>query len=190
MYLMKYLPWEHKREWMKYPVTSIWKKKIIGSVSWEQPQIMIFGRSHIVPRYTAFLGDKNVKYKYSGVENVANGWPIWFLPLLQDVNSFSNTDFNGCLLNLYRSGIDKMGWHSDNEPEIDQKSDIFSLSLGSTRDFAFKNRISGHRFDLNLCDGDLLIMRAGCQEEWVHSLPVRKRVKGSRINLTFRRFVD
>ena len=34
--------------------------------------------------------------------------------------------------------------------------------------------------------GDLLVMQPRCQSEWVHSVPIRKKVFEARINLTFR----
>ena len=37
-----------------------------------------------------------------------------------------------------------------------------------------------------LTDGDLLLMLPGCQEKYQHSIPVRKRIKEPRLNLTFR----
>ena len=44
------------------------------------------------------------------------------------------------------------------------------------------------RHDLELGDGDLLVMAPGCQQAWLHAVPVRKKVTTARINLTFRVF--
>ena len=43
-------------------------------------------------------------------------------------------EFNAVLVNGYRDGQDAMGWHRDNEKEIDT-SCIASLSLGAGRTF-------------------------------------------------------
>ena len=40
--------------------------------------------------------------------------------------------------------------------------------------------------EIMLEHGSLLLMRAATQSHWEHSLPVMKRVKTARINLTFR----
>jgi alkylated DNA repair dioxygenase AlkB len=135
------------------------------------------------------LAEQGLQYRYSGAIHVGEGWPDWFHPLLEQVNHIAQAQFNGCLLNLYRDGDDRMGWHADDETEIDQSQPIASLSLGSTRDFLFRHRgDQTKRAAIPLADGDLLIMHPGCQERWMHSVPQRRKVKTVRINLTFRHF--
>ena len=123
-------------------------------------------------------------------QHIGSGWPEWFKPLLKNVNRACGSEFNGCLLNLYRHGEDRMGWHADDEPEIDQHSPIASLSLGASRDFQLRHRHnkSQKTVSINLADGDLLIMEPGCQQNWHHCIPQRRRIRSTRINLTFRRF--
>ena len=86
---------------------------------------------------------------------MGNGWPNWFVPLLENVGNTCGIKFNGCLINLYRDGNDCMGWHSDNEKELDSEKSIASLSLGSSRDFLFKNILTFQRERLLLNNGDL-----------------------------------
>jgi alkylated DNA repair dioxygenase AlkB len=82
-----------------------------------------------------------------------------------------------------------MGWHADDEAEIDQSQPIASLSLGSSRDFQLRHRHQKqHRHTLTLSSGDLLVMHPGCQQDWLHGVPQRKRITTPRINLTFRCF--
>lgn len=81
-----------------------------------------------------------------------------------------------------------MGWHADDEPEIDANQAIASLSIGASRTFQFRHRQTRERHDLELGDGDLLVMAPGCQQAWLHAVPVRKKVTTTRINLTFRVF--
>ena len=48
-----------------------------------------------------------------------------------------------------------MGWHADDEAEIDQRLRL-PLSIGATRDFQLRNRSTPqHRTSLPLADGDL-----------------------------------
>jgi alkylated DNA repair dioxygenase AlkB len=136
----------------------------------------------------AFLAEPSVAYRYSGVVHRGQGWPDWFVPLLQQMNERCGVAFNGCLFNHYRDGHDRMGWHADDEPEIDAGQPIASLSLGATRSFQLRRRDGAERHSLELSDGDLLVMTPPCQQQWVHGLPVRKRVTTPRINLTFRVF--
>ena len=156
---------------------------------WQQPIVQVYGRHHPVPRLTMFLAEQEVTYRYSSTRHCGEGWPSWFVPLLDQINTACGCRFNGCLLNLYRHGDDRMGWHADDEADIDQSQPIASLSLGSSRDFQLRHRHQRQQHHtLTLSSGDLLMMHPGCQQDWLHAVPQRKRVKESRINLTFRHF--
>ena len=182
-------PWTLHRGWLAAEDAKRWTRLMAEKIAWEQPVVKVYGRLHPVPRMTAFLADKGVQYRYSGTTHSGEGWPDWFTPLLTSINDACRTRFNGCLLNLYRHGDDRMGWHADDEPEIDQTQPIGSLSLGASRDFHLRHRVKrDRRIALPLSDGDLLIMHPGCQQNWMHSVPQRRRISTPRINLTFRRF--
>lgn len=80
-----------------------------------------------------------------------------------------------------------MGWHSD--PEASGKHDVIaSLSLGATRKFAFKNKTSGERREMDLHHGQLIVMRGDTQRYWLHALLKTKAEKAPRMSLTFRQF--
>ncbi len=180
------IPWTHLPSWMTEEEAQEWNQKINNLVIWEQPLVKVYGKQYLVPRKTSFLSESNIKYTYSGLTHIGNGWPEWFLPLLKQVSIESDAKFNGCLINLYRDGKDRMGWHSDDEPEIDASKPITSLSFGTQRDFCLKHRFENFRESLPLANGDLLIMHPNCQKHWLHSIPIRKKVNQPRINITFR----
>ena len=181
--------WSLHQGWLKADEAKRWQTRLEQQLHWQQPVVQVYGRRHPVPRMTVFLANEGLQYRYSGAVHTGCGWPEWFQPLLNQVNAACETDFNGCLLNLYRHGDDRMGWHADDEAEIDQRAPIASLSIGATRDFQLRNRSTPqHRTSLPLADGDLLVMHPGCQSRWMHSVPQRRKVKTQRINLTFRRF--
>jgi alkylated DNA repair dioxygenase AlkB len=98
--------------------------------------------------------------------------------------------FNSLLLNRYRDGRDRLHWHADDEPELDPRAPIASLSLGSSRSFRLRPRHAPEDgrsplgFELGM--GDLLGMDPPTQEHWLHQVPPRLRLNGERINLTFR----
>tara|TARA_Y100001968_G_scaffold38734_1_gene29560 strand:- start:551 stop:1129 length:579 start_codon:yes stop_codon:yes gene_type:complete len=181
--------WEVISGWMNHNMSLYWINKLQREISWQRPVVKIFGKKHIVPRKTSFLAEKGISYRYSGYTHYGIGWPIWFLPLLELVQQETSIEFNGCLLNLYRSGNDHMGWHSDAEKELDKSKAIASLSLGSERDLLLKNKKLGLKEKLSLSNGDLLIMHPACQDNWLHSLPKRRNITGLRINLTFRKYL-
>ena len=181
--------WSLLEGWLKADEARRWQWRLEQQLQWQQPVVQVYGKRHPVPRMTVFLADQGLQYRYSGAVHTGSGWPKWFQPLLIQINAACEADFNGCLLNLYRHGDDRMGWHADDEPEIDQRAPIASLSLGATRDFQLRHRSTPQRrMSLALADGDLLVMHPGCQSRWMHSVPKRRKVQTTRINLTFRRF--
>jgi alkylated DNA repair dioxygenase AlkB len=79
-----------------------------------------------------------------------------------------------------------MGWHSDDEMELDGEAPIVSVSFGATRKFAFRHKLDGTSISLFLDSGSALAMHPPTQEFWHHSLLKTKLSVGPRINLTFR----
>ena len=79
------------------------------------------------------------------------------------IEKISNTIYDSFLLNKYPNGYSSLGWHSDNESELDENNSITSLSLGARRDFFLRHRTKKHKEILSLGSGDLLIMHPLCQ---------------------------
>jgi hypothetical protein len=108
--------------------------------------------------------------------------------LIQLLKSITPYDFNICLVNYYSTGKNNIGWHSDNE-EKGEIECIASFSFGTQREFAFRNNGEKEQLiSLKLGSGSLLVMNKGCQENYEHCLLQDKKIKESRINITFRRF--
>ncbi|MFK7756586.1 MAG: alpha-ketoglutarate-dependent dioxygenase AlkB [Flavobacteriales bacterium] len=158
-------------------------KTLCGPVDWRQNDITIFGKTYPEPRLTAWYGPP---YKYSSIQWEAQDMPEFLKALQRETEQLCNFSFNAALLNYYRDGQDSMGWHSDDEKEIDQ-SCIASLSFGASRKLKFRLK-SDHsvKEELILTHGSLLIMN-DYQELWQHSIPKTKRVSEPRLNITFRR---
>lgn len=164
--------------------------ELIASSTWQQPELTLYGRTHPVPRLTSWMADPGCTYRYSGIDHS----PVPFSPianaLRQELQQCPGSPiFNSLLLNLYRDGHDRMGWHADDEPELDPTAPIASLSLGASRDLRFRPRSSASGqppLTLRLDDGDLLLMEAPTQRHWQHGLPSRTRVTSQRLNLTYR----
>ena len=151
---------------------------------WRQNDILVFGQWHKEPRLTAWWGPA---YQYANVS-----WPSRPLDgevgvLTNRVMQLAGAEYNGVLVNGYRDGQDSMGWHRDNEPEIDPTS-IASLSLGATRTFKIRDRRTKQVVDVDLGHGDLLVMEH-LQDVHEHSVPKRMKVNDPRMNFTFRRLV-
>lgn len=101
-------------------------------------------------------------------------------------------NYGACLVNWYDGGRHSIGAHSDDERGLVKGVPIFILSWGETRLFrqAPKSLSGGKKLDIEVCDGDLLIMGGTCQQTHKHSVPACVARKGGRISLTFRCFVS
>jgi alkylated DNA repair dioxygenase AlkB len=95
--------------------------------------------------------------------------------------------FDYVLVHLYRDGNDMINYHADKEA---MHTPIASISLGATRKFRFrrKNQTSGFEKEYHLKSGALVLMKTGCQQEYIHGVPQEKKVTMPRINLTLRKF--
>lgn len=159
------------------------------AVAWEQRSISLFGKTHPQPRLTAWYGDPEARYAYSGLAWEPKPWLPALADLRQRVEAAAGCRFNSVLLNLYRDGRDSMGWHSDDEPELGPAPTIASLSLGAERRFRLRPRagmMAAKPFGVDLPHGSLLLMHPPTQAEWQHALPKTARPVGPRLNLTFR----
>lgn len=157
------------------------------SLLWESDQLIMFGKRITTRRKVAWVGDPNCSYTYSGVQKNPQAWTPELIQIKTRFEEMAQTEFNSCLLNLYHDGNDGMGWHSDDEKELDAKAPIASLSLGAKRKFAFRHKESKSTISLFLENGSALIMHTPTQDYWHHSLLKTKTVHEPRINLTFRR---
>ena len=159
--------------------------RLLDEVDWVQEELNVFGRK-LVPRLTAYYG--TFPYRYSGTDHPARELPEVLTAIQQGIaatqKAHCNTELNSVLCNQYRDGNDSMGWHRDNEPEIDPTC-IASVSFGGTRRFKLRHRESREVVDLELESGSLLLM-LDCQNEWEHCLPKTKQPAAPRVNLTFR----
>ena len=161
---------------------------IYKTINWKQEQISFYGKTFPVPRKTAWYGNEGLNYSYSGIKCFPETWTEELLKIKAAIEKFTPPeDFTSVLLNLYNDGNDKMGWHADDEKELGINPTIASLSIGETRRFDLKHKQNKElHYKFELTSGSLLIMRGALQHHWVHQIPVQKKVKNSRINLTFR----
>ena len=162
-------------------------KKILEETPWRQDKIKLFGKLIPIPRQQAWYGEPEATYKYSSLELTPINWTPTLLKIKRDVEEYSKTTFNSCLVNLYRDGNDYAAWHSDDEKELGKNPSIASISLGGTRRFHLKHKTIEKRIRFDLEDGSLLLMTGELQHYWSHQLSKTKKIVAPRINLTFRK---
>lgn len=155
-------------------------------LDWRQNHIKMFGRVMPEPRLVSWIGDQGVEYTYSGLNLLPAPWSPLISELRIMCEDLAGTSFNSVLANLYRTGSDGVGWHSDDEPELGIDPVIASLSLGAERRFDLRHKISREQVKIGLPPGSVAVMSGSCQSNWHHRIAKTKRPIGPRINLTFR----
>lgn len=160
---------------------------LIHDVKWRQDQVHIFGKHHYIPRLQCFQGEPELQYRYSNLCLTAEPWHPLVKQLKEQIEQAYQATFNVVLINYYRDGQDKMGWHSDDETELGNNPTIASISLGAQRRFAMRHKKDKQRkLTFDLANGSLLVMSGETQHFWQHSVPATQRIHTPRINLTFR----
>ena len=153
---------------------------------WEQNFIRLFGKEVSEPRLSTWHAEADLPYTYSGVPRTPHPWKEPLSSLRTACEAHTGQSFNGALLNLYRTGLDAMGWHSDDEAVNGPNPVIASISLGAERRFDFRHKQSREMISVVLPHGSLLVMSGACQTFWLHRIAKTTRQTEPRINVTFR----
>jgi alkylated DNA repair dioxygenase AlkB len=156
------------------------------SIEWKQESMNIYGKQVNFPRLTAWYGDKDKPYSFSGITLQPKVWSKELLEIKDKIEPLSKVQFNSVLLNRYRSGNDSISWHTDEEKELGQNPVIASVNYGATRKFQLRHIVTKEKLEIELTHGSLLIMQGELQHYWQHQVPKTSKVIGERINLTFR----
>ncbi|WP_087732394.1 alpha-ketoglutarate-dependent dioxygenase AlkB family protein [Paraburkholderia piptadeniae] len=173
-------------EWLAPAAAAQLLARVVEEVAWRQDSMFTPAGRVPLPRLTAWQGERDAVYMYSGIRNVPQPWTPAVAELRSAVEATCDAPFNSVLLNRYRSGADSMGWHADREPELGKEPVIASVSLGVARRFDLQHNRTGVVQSYRLKGGSLLVMRGRTQAEWRHRVPKEPKVQGERVNLTFR----
>lgn len=179
-------------DFFNHKESHFFKQSLIKTIDWQQDEVIVYSKKHLIPRLSAWVGDEGKITSYSGLTLHPKAWTPELLEIKKKVELESNTEFNSCLLNYYRDGKDGMGWHQDNEKELGVNPTIASVTFGETRPFQLKHLSNKTLKTINipLTNGSLLIMSGEVQHFWKHQIPKTTKSLGGRINLTFRNILS
>lgn len=156
-------------------------------IAWHQDTISMYGKSHLLPRISAWYGDSDKSYTYSGITLQPKAWTAPLEHLIDELELICKRRFNSVLLNWYRTGDDHISWHADDEPELGIRPMIASVNFGASRRFLLRLKEDhATKLEIPLHHGSVLVMAGALQHHWQHSVPKQKKITQSRINLTFR----
>ncbi|KAK7880675.1 hypothetical protein WMY93_032673 [Mugilogobius chulae] len=120
--------------------------KLLNELPWSQKTNVRLGEAYEEPRLTCWFGDLPYTYSNSTIRENTQ-WPSELLSLRSRLLQSFGLSLNSVLCNLYRSGHDSIGWHSDDEEE--------------NGDFTFSPHVK-----VPLSHGSLLIMEGSTQDDW------------------------
>ncbi len=153
----------------------------------EYPPIKIYGKTCHQRRCVGFFSDDSIGYQYSKQLSLSKPMTISLLELLTHVNAIFGTNYNGILVNKYKSGEDYISRHSDDEKNLDD-SGVIAISYGATRTFRIRDKKTKKIVkDFPLISYNMLQMGGSFQQEFTHEIPIERKIKDERISFTFRR---
>lgn len=113
--------------------------------------------------------------------------------IMSELNGNKAAQYNVCFLNRYDSQKHQLGWHADDSPNMDLEHSIAVVSFGEIREIWWRLQTASGVVPLEnrqkLGNGSLFIMPGGFQSLYHHRIPKSDRVCGTRISLTFRKYV-
>ncbi len=183
---MKTTNWELIKNTMNKSTLLNLLDEIKGEVKWNEEAIMPDGKVTTLPRLMAYVSDDGEDYSYANLTIKGCEWGFITFKIKEMVEKVTGHKFNSCLLNWYRDGKDKIGWHADREKQLGDDPVIVAFNLGDSRTFHFRKKEDRSiKFNYVLEPGDILIMDKDCQKFWEHAI-LPEENKSERISLTFR----
>lgn len=156
------------------------------NLDWKQESMNMYGKRIDFPRLTAWYGDNDKAYSFSGIKLNPCNWTNELIEIKNKIEPIAKVTFNSVLLNLYRGGQDSISWHADAEKELGRNPTIGSVNFGATRTFQLRHIKTKEKIEIELSHGSLLIMEGELQHYWQHQIPKTAKSVSERINLTFR----
>jgi alkylated DNA repair dioxygenase AlkB len=118
----------YQKDFLPDPLSKNAMENIIREVEFntdEESAIKVMGKKIKIPRKQAGYGDPNTSYHFTGVHVKAKEWSPEKTPALWSIKEHITKQLgypvNYVLINLYQNGSDYIGYHSDDERDLDTK---------------------------------------------------------------------
>jgi alkylated DNA repair dioxygenase AlkB len=154
-----------------------------------KPPIKFMGKIVYQQRDVGFFSNETEGYYYSGKLTSSKPLKPNLLELLLFVNTLFGSSFNGILVNRYNDGTNYISEHSDNENTLDDIG-VVAISYGAIRKFRIRNKITKEKvIDIPTTSYSLIQMGGNFQNEFLHGIPIEKKIMDVRYSLTFRKHI-
>ncbi len=152
-----------------------WFEALLTAIDWRHERRPMYDRVVDVPRLVAYFG-------------ADEALPDIVATMKARVEDRLGLRFGSVGFNRYRDGRDSVAMHHDHKNEIEPRSPIALLSLGSTRTMRLRTIATPRRtLAVALEPGSVLLMAGASQECWEHGIPKTAEPVGERISVAFRR---
>lgn len=173
-----------------------YRARLEAEVEFDSPEasrVFVHGKWRDIPRRQSAYGDEGLSYRFSGTRVPARPWAPVVAELRDRMAARTAAPINFVLVNWYEGLRHGVGWHADDERDLDPSAPIASLSLGHPRDFQFRPSAPGAApgtVTMRLEPGSLLLMLPPTNQRFQHCLPRRTGANAATIaprwNLTGR----
>ena len=154
----------------------------------EFPSIFLHGRHVQLPRWQQAYG---ANYYFSGQTSEARSIPEILVDYLNWGQRSIDARLNGLLINWYDDQQGHyIGSHRDSTKGLVKRTCIAMMSLGSARVMRFRPIKQPGFIDIEVENGDVIVMPLQTNANFKHEIPKLKRYDGKRISITMRCFED
>ena len=112
------------------------------------------------------------RYRYNGSpKDVSIPIPDTIKEVINKIEDiYPGSEINSCLVNKYVGKDSYLPEHSDNENVLKPESNIYTLSIGSSRDVVFRDSSTGAERTVIADNGSLYVMSQPSQCLWTHRI--------------------
>ena len=144
----------------------------------EDTKVFIYNRWVNIPRRQFAIGDLGLSYNFSGRTIPAIDWED--APIIKESRDYIHKTLgypvNFVLVNYYKDGDHSIGWHSDDERDLEKDQPIVSISLGVTREFRLMSKGSKDIYSCELVHNSCIEMHPPCQSIYKLCIPKSKKI--------------
>lgn len=113
-------------------------------------------------------------------------WSPTVKGLIDDVSLEIDQTLNHCVLTLFRDSDDSLAFHQDKVMDLEEGSNIVSLSFGEPRPIVFEEIDGKKSITIILQPGSILVFDSKTNSRYRHSIPKLNQPIGPRISLSIR----
>ncbi len=158
----------------------------ISDKLYHYPPITVYGKAATQHRDVGFFSDKSIGYHYSN--QLSKSIPLTpnLTTLLNIINDYFRSNFNGILINRYANGDDYISAHSDSDVYLGNEG-VVAISFGAIRKFRIRDKKTKKIIvDVPTVPCEIIRMGGDFQKEFTHEIPIEKKIKTERYSFTFR----